>query len=68
MITTQELMVTRMLMFMMEHCAMIANEAHEAVEWEKENFYAHAWCCNDCIIEQCGVNNLPYIGIEPGIA
>jgi len=68
MITTQELIVTRMLMFMMSYCSDVATKAQREYEEEVLEFYANGWCCKSCIASEVGLDNLPYIGIEPGLS
>lgn len=62
------LMVTKMIMFMEEYVTEVENEAEIEFEAELEMFFANGWCCEECIIDAIGLDNLPYIGIEPAIS
>ena len=66
--TTQVLMVTKMIMFMQEYVEEVQLEAEAEYAFEMGHFSTHGWCCEECIIDMIGLDNLPYIGIEPGIA
>jgi len=64
----QVLMVTKMIMFMQEYVSEV--EDHAWIEYEEEcsEFYSNGWCCKSCIAIEVGLDNLPYIGIEPAVA
>lgn len=68
MITSRELIVTEILIFMMKYCSDIATKAKKEYQDECLDFYANGWCCKSCIAEEVGLDNLPYIAIEPGLS
>ena len=65
---TQVLMITKMIMFMQEYVQEVEDQALIEYEEECSEFYSNGWCCTSCIAIEVGLDNLPYIGIEPAIA
>lgn len=62
----QVLMITKMIMFMQEYVMEI--EDHAWIELEYLMDGAPGWVDAMVCYEDTGLNNLPYIGIEPAIA
>ena len=60
------LMITKMIMFMQDYVTEV--EDHAWIELEELMNGAPGWVDAMVVKEDVGLNNLPYIGIEPAIA